>query len=180
MTLIIYRTILSNSHFKFLSQKYLSDENDQNSHFYFENFNFNFFIFFFKFETLSPKLHLLTLNPKSRLVNPRVKIHFYPLIKFILVIFFSLIFSPYFFFHWLFHVSVQFSYDYFIKRWVLFHFRKLFHITLSHFALQKLYGQFSQISLLSFFCQKNSRQKRKWPKWSLFILKILILNFLFF
>ena len=41
-----------------------------------------------KFETLSPKLHHLTINPKSRLANPRVKTHVYPLIKLILVIFF--------------------------------------------------------------------------------------------
>ena len=55
--------------------------------FYFENFNF-IFLFFFKFETLSPKPHPLTLNPKSRLVKPKVKIQFYPLIKLIFVIFF--------------------------------------------------------------------------------------------
>ena len=42
----------------------------------------------FKFETLSPKLHPLTLNPKFRLINSRVEILFYPLIKLILVIFF--------------------------------------------------------------------------------------------
>ena len=39
--------------------------------FYFENFNFNFL--FLKFETLSPRHHPLTLNPKSRLVNLKVK-----------------------------------------------------------------------------------------------------------
>ena len=43
---------------------------------------------FLKFETISPKSHPLTLNPKSRLINPNVKIHFHPLIKLILVIFF--------------------------------------------------------------------------------------------
>ena len=47
-----------------------------------------FMFYFLKFETLSPKAHPLTLNPKYRLVNHRVKIHFYPLIKLILVIFF--------------------------------------------------------------------------------------------
>ena len=47
--------------------------------FYFKNFNF------LKFETLSPKPHPLTLNHKSKLVNTRVKIHFYPLPKFILI-----------------------------------------------------------------------------------------------
>ena len=54
--------------------------------FYLENFNFNFFKK--NFETLSPKPHPLTLNSKSRLVNPRIKTHFYFLIKLILVIFF--------------------------------------------------------------------------------------------
>ena len=55
--------------------------------FYFENFNLIFY--FLKFETLFPKTHPLTLNPKSRLVNLRIKIHFYHLIKLILVIFFT-------------------------------------------------------------------------------------------
>ena len=45
--------------------------------FYFENFNIHFY--FLKFETLSPKLHYLTLNPKCRLVNSRVKMYFYSL-----------------------------------------------------------------------------------------------------
>ena len=53
--------------------------------FYFENFNIYFY--FFKFEFLSPKPHPLTLNPKSKLVNSRVKMYFYSLIKLILVIF---------------------------------------------------------------------------------------------
>ena len=52
--------------------------------YYFKIFN----IFFFKFETLSPNPNPLTLNPKFRLVNPRVKIYFYSLIKLILLIFF--------------------------------------------------------------------------------------------
>ena len=56
------------------------------THFYFEIFNI-YFLFLY-FETISPKPHPLTLNSKSRLVNPMVKIYFYPLIKLILVIFF--------------------------------------------------------------------------------------------
>ena len=45
------------------------------------------FIFYFKkFKILSPKPYPLTLNHKFRLVNPKVKIHLYLLIKFILVI----------------------------------------------------------------------------------------------
>ena len=56
------------------------------THFYFENFNNYFFLK--KFETISPKLHTLTLNHKSRLVNPKVKIYFYHLIKLITTIFF--------------------------------------------------------------------------------------------
>ena len=51
--------------------------------FYFENFN----IYFLKFETLFPKPHPLTLNHKSKLVNHRVKMYFYLLIKLLLVIF---------------------------------------------------------------------------------------------
>ena len=46
-----------------------------------------FSFYFFKFETISPKTHHLTLNSKSRLVNFKVKIHFYPLITLILVIY---------------------------------------------------------------------------------------------
>ena len=53
------------------------------TYFYFENFN----IYFKNFETVSPKLHPLTLNHKFRLVNSRKK-YFYLLIKLILVIFF--------------------------------------------------------------------------------------------
>ena len=37
---------------------------------------------------MSPNPHPLTQNPKSRLVNPMIKIHFYHLIKLIFVIFF--------------------------------------------------------------------------------------------
>ena len=55
-------------------------------HFYFEIFIFNFYCL--KFKILSSKLYPLTLNPKFRLVSPRIKTHFYFLIKFILVIFF--------------------------------------------------------------------------------------------
>ena len=62
----------------------MSKENDLNSLFYFEIFNF----YFLKFETLSSKPHSLTLNPKFRIVIPRVKMYFYPLINLILVIFF--------------------------------------------------------------------------------------------
>ena len=83
--LYTYREILSNSHFlSFCHKIALKKENDQNSLFYFEIFNFNFF----KFETLSSKSHLLTINPKSTLVNSMVKIHFHPLIKLILIILF--------------------------------------------------------------------------------------------
>ena len=64
----------------------LKKEMTKITHFYFENFN-NYF-FKKKFETISPKLHPLTLNHKSRLVNPKVKIHFYHLIKLITTIFF--------------------------------------------------------------------------------------------
>ena len=57
--------------FKFLSQKWISIKKmTKITSFYFENFNFNFL--FYKFKTLSLKLYPLTLNPKSRLVNPRV------------------------------------------------------------------------------------------------------------
>ena len=56
------------------------------AYFYFEIFIFIFY--FLNFETLTPKLHPLTLNPKFRLVNPKVKIYFYHLIKLILFIFF--------------------------------------------------------------------------------------------
>ena len=45
--------------------------------------------YFLKFETLSPKFHPLTLNSESILVNTRVKIYVYHLIKLILVIFFT-------------------------------------------------------------------------------------------
>ena len=43
------------------------EKNDQNSIFHFGKFNL--FFYFLKFETLSPKLHPLTLNSKSRLIN---------------------------------------------------------------------------------------------------------------
>ena len=66
----IKKTILPNRHFKVFITKIAFKT--KIAPFYFENFNF----LFLKFETISPKLYPLTLNPKSRLVNPRIKIHF--------------------------------------------------------------------------------------------------------
>ena len=84
MYIYIYSQFSQITIFKFLSQNSPREKMTKITLFYFENFNF----IFLKFETLSPKFHPLTLNPKFRLVNSSVKIHFYPLIKLILVIFF--------------------------------------------------------------------------------------------
>ena len=62
-------------------------KNDQNNFFFILKILILIFNFL-NFETPSPKPHPLTLNSKSILVNPRVKIYFYSLIKLILVIFF--------------------------------------------------------------------------------------------
>ena len=73
--------------FKFLSQN--NSQERKMTKIVFFIFKFLIFIFYFvKFETLSPKLHHLTLNLKSTLVNPIVKTHFYLLIKLSLVIIF--------------------------------------------------------------------------------------------
>ena len=71
---------------KFLLQNNSQKRNNLNIFFILKILIFIFY--FLKFETISPKSHSLTLNPKYKLVSSRVKMYFYSLIKLILVIIF--------------------------------------------------------------------------------------------